>query len=319
MVSLKLKKNPAGSKRRVLGVGEVMSVTIAVNRLIHHANRRLGALVLGLAVAGLAGCTGPALVAYQAVSFVLTGAQVADLANRISEADMPYTLLGGRWRAKDRTKTILVVDNIRNRLQVGQGRHLLLQGSLAVVKEKKKTIRLRVFTGRHRPSPELAVRFIKKDLISASFTVEGKKRFTELVFHRIKPGKKPPVALIPRPGSQTDGSEAESLLAAEANAPLDRPLPDEGIIAKKFPETATANQPAGPGAGPAPAKVPPPPPGSIPPRRAASPLTPATPHTVPAPAPSPYPAPVKPPQITPTGPAKTDPKNPGSFFAPGGS
>lgn len=290
-----------------------MSVRAAINRLIHLGARPLKTAVLGLAVAGLAGCTGPALVAYQAVSFVLTGAQVADLANRISEADMPYTLLGGRWRAKDRVKTILVVDNIRNRLQVGQGRHLLLQGSLAVVKEKKKIIVLRVFTGRHRPSPELTVRFIKKDLISASFTVEGKKRFTELVLHRIKPGKKPPVALIPRPGSQTDGSEAESLLAAEANAPLDRPVAAEGIIAKKFPETATVNQPAGPGSGPAPAKVPPPPPGSIPPRRAAS------PHTVPAPAPSPYPAPVKPPKITPSGPAKTDPKNPGSFFAPSGS
>ncbi len=290
-------------------------------RGIRHFGRHLGAAALGLAVASAAGCTGPALVAWQAVSFALTGAQVADLANRISEAEMPYVLLGGRWRAQDRRKTILVVDNIRNRLQVGEGRYLLLQGSLAVLQEKKKTIRLRVYTGRHRPSPELAVRFVKKDLISASFKVEGVRQFTELLFHRIKPGKKPPVALIPRPGSLTDGSEAESLLAAEANAPLDGPVPAEGIILKKFPETATLPSSVTPG-GPAPtrpasATVPPPPPGSIPPRPMSSPPSTVAPHTVPAPSPSPFPAPVKPPPIT-TPPSST-PKGPGSYFGPSGA
>jgi hypothetical protein len=288
---------------------------------IRHLGRRLGVAALGLAVALAAGCAGPALVAYQAVSFVLTGAQVADLADRISEAQMPYVLLGGRWRGEDRQKTILVVDNVRNRLQVGEGRYLLLQGSLAVVSEKKKTIRLRIYTGRHRPSPELSVRFVKKDLISASFKVEGVRQFTELLFHRIKPGKKPPVALIPRPGSLTDGSEAEALLAAEANAPLDGPIPAEGMIDKKFPETAVVPPSGAPGT-PAPtrpvsATVPPPPPGSIPPRPMATPPSTVAPHTVPAPSPSPFPAPVTPPPIT--TPAPSAPKGPGSYFGPSGA
>jgi len=285
--------------------------------------RLIGSAAIGLVCLGAQACSGPALVAFQAVSFALTGKQVYDLANQMSEADMPYVRLGGRWRAKDQVKTILVVDNVRNRLQVGEGRKLLLQGSLAVVQETRKIVRLRVFTGRHRPAPELTVRFIKKDLISASFKVEGKKTFTEELFHRIKPGKKPPMALVPQPGSVTDGTEVDALLAAEANTPLDRPVADEEMIAAKFPDLeATPAPPAAP--APPGTKVPPPPPGSIAPRPSAPPASPApssaaTPprvvptHTVPAPSPSPTPAPVKPPAVTPRS------KPPESFFGPGGA
>ncbi|MBU1741039.1 MAG: hypothetical protein KKC37_05790, partial [Proteobacteria bacterium] len=211
-------------------------IVIEPDRAVRLWSRRLARAALAVALVGAAGCSGPALVAFQAVSFALTGKQVYDLANRMSEADMPYVRLGGRWRAKDQVKTILVVDNVRNRLQVGEGNKLLVQGSLAVVQETKKIVRLRVFTGRHRPAPELTVRFIKKDLISASFKVEGKKTFTEELFRRIKPGKKPPVALVPQPGSVTDGTEVDALLAAEANSPLDKPIAAEGVIAAKFPD-----------------------------------------------------------------------------------